>query len=363
MATSSSPTAPKSPAPENKQGLLPPEEQFWQRYSPHHEAPLSGITSFAIHVLAIPLMLLIGWLVIKLGLGQDTKPVPVDVVQMLGGGGGSPRGQGTGGSDAGSQPMPGDERGDNTDDAKKPETQPPNERPRLSPADATQVASEFNDDPTVKRLIQEGTAASQGLFALEQGTREKLRRNVNPGAGQGGSGTDGGKDTGKDKGTGAGRGPGKANLNQREKRILRWAMTFNTRDGRDYANQLQGLGAILAMPLADGKRFEVIRDLSRRPAKGKEEDIAAINRIFWVDDRPESVRSLAIRGLGLSNAPSFFVAFFPEELEEKLLRMELEWMEKKAGRRNEEDIHETRFNVINMGGGKYDVRVAGQTLK
>jgi len=31
---------------------LPPEERFWQHYSPHHEAPLAGVGSFTLHGLA-----------------------------------------------------------------------------------------------------------------------------------------------------------------------------------------------------------------------------------------------------------------------------------------------------------------------
>ena len=87
MATAA-PTGPKK-AP-GKDSLIPPEEAFWQRYSPHHEAPLSGVTSAVLHALVLGLFLFGGWLLWKLGLGHDTKPLPVDVVQMLGGGGGSP---------------------------------------------------------------------------------------------------------------------------------------------------------------------------------------------------------------------------------------------------------------------------------
>src|SRR5687768_17512324 len=89
----------KAPTPATKP-LTAPEETFWQRYSAHHEAPLSGMTSLAIHLLAIPLLLLLGWLIIKLGLGEDSKPLPVAPVQMSGGGG-SPHASDRDASDAG----------------------------------------------------------------------------------------------------------------------------------------------------------------------------------------------------------------------------------------------------------------------
>ena len=27
---------------------VPPEEKFWKHYSPHHEAPVSGVSSMAV---------------------------------------------------------------------------------------------------------------------------------------------------------------------------------------------------------------------------------------------------------------------------------------------------------------------------
>ena len=44
---------------------VPPEEQFWKRYSPHHEAPLSGISSVATHIVLILMILLIAWVASK----------------------------------------------------------------------------------------------------------------------------------------------------------------------------------------------------------------------------------------------------------------------------------------------------------
>src|SRR5439155_4446207 len=72
------------------QSLLPPEEQFWNRYSPHHEAPLSGVTSTILHLLALLLLLGIIWMQNMLKTDELYNPVPVDVVRMkLGGGGGT----------------------------------------------------------------------------------------------------------------------------------------------------------------------------------------------------------------------------------------------------------------------------------
>ena len=77
-------------APATKQ-RVPPEEQFWERYSPHHEAPLSGIGSFAVHFLIAGFLILAGYLG-WLGLGSHRSSLPTDVVRFdpgEGGGGGS----------------------------------------------------------------------------------------------------------------------------------------------------------------------------------------------------------------------------------------------------------------------------------
>jgi hypothetical protein len=133
----------------------------------------------------------------------------------------------------------------------------------------------------------------------------------------------------------------------------RWVLNFETRDGgHDYARQLHVLGAILAIPRPDGQ-YTVIRDLKQRPAQGKIEDIATIRRIFWVDNKPESVQSLA-QALQLDRVPPWVAAFFPEDLERDLLRKELAFKN-----RREEDIRRTYFQVEQKGSG-YDPVVVRQ---
>jgi hypothetical protein len=135
-------------------------------------------------------------------------------------------------------------------------------------------------------------------------------------------------------------------------------MTFNTQNGDDYLNQLRdvkpGKGAILAIPAGNGQ-YEVIEDLAKRPAQGQIKDIGTIKRISWVDDKPESVAGLA-RALGIA-PPQFFIAFFPQELENELARLERDYQG-----RNEDDIEETRF-VVERAADGYHARVVAQTPK
>jgi hypothetical protein len=88
----------------------------------------------------------------------------------------------------------------------------------------------------------------------------------------------------------------------------------------------------------------IYRDLNQKPIKGEVEDIASIKRIFWVDEKKDSIRSLA-EAMDVPVPDGPIVAFFPLELEAELLRKELKFKNKK-----EEDIKETTFRIRSSGG-------------
>jgi hypothetical protein len=206
-------------------------------------------------------------------------------------------------------------------------------------------------DRTIEESERVAAAASQAASQA----RKQLEGLI-AGKGRGGPGSGGGR--GKGKGTGEGdlEGPGKANIGVREKRQLRWTMVFNTRDGRDYVKQLQALGAIVAIP-GPNKEYLVIRDLSKRPVEMQPEDLSKIDRIYWIDDNPQSVESFA-RELRLKHVPELIAAFFPLQLEQELA--EKERRHSRSGR--EDDILETRFQVRQRG-GQYEVVVVSQRVK
>jgi Tol biopolymer transport system component/biopolymer transport protein ExbD len=130
----------------------------------------------------------------------------------------------------------------------------------------------------------------------------------------------------------------------RQQRQLRWTLIFNTLNGQDYLRQLNDLGAILAVPGADDK-YLVIRDLLRRPAEMKAENLAGLDRIYWVDDKPQSVQGLAT-AMALSQTPKHIVALFPQKLERELLDKELMHL---GNRGSEDSIAETRFRIVKHG--------------
>jgi hypothetical protein len=352
------PANPKSAAPTNNQAKPQPkaparpapfEEPFWSRYSPHHEFPLSSATSIALHVLAFVGLIVAGWFVARL---LEKGKLEVDTLEMtVAGGGGKPGGEGNAPGDR--PPVGGAE---NVDAAKNEEAKPtgplPPESLKTPIVDPIEVIVSDKQDG---RTINQANEAIQSLSKLSKDVRSKLFNNIGPGKGQGGPGSGGGRDTGKDKGEGAFQGPGKSKFTSRQQRVLRWIMRFNTLNGNDYRRQLAGLGAILAFPQPNGG-YMVYRDLNQRPIKGEEEDIASIKRIFWVDEKKDSIRSLA-EAMDVPVPDGPIVAFFPEKLEAELLRKELNFKNKK-----EEDIEETHFR-IRQSGASYIPEVTEQHYK
>jgi hypothetical protein len=221
-------------------------------------------------------------------------------------------------------------------------------KPRL---DDSKLADIIPREDKQDGAIAEYTEAMGRLANLEKETQDKLVRSL----GKGGTGSGGGKGGGVGTGTGDARGSGRGTLDERQKRVLRWNLVFDTRNGEDYRLQLQSLGAILGIPLGvggDGKmQYAIARDL-RPPVRPVPEDILAIKRIFWIDNQPESVANLA-RALGLPSAPSVIVAFFPKEVEDRMGRLEAQFAQTRGKAVNA--IQETRFRIVFNGrNGKYE---------
>jgi hypothetical protein len=336
-------------------GALPPEERFWKRYSKHHEFPLSSAGSILLHALVFT-VLIVAWAFIR---GDpDKNKVEVQTLAIepggdlgLPGGANAPATGPAERHEAVTQPAaPLPIQGDNV--PKPALTEPPkpkndiiskSEAPdEFLPAAGTFTTQLAQADEKVSKQVQR---AVQGVAAKGEG-----------GAGKGGKGGQGG--TGSSEGAGHGDGP-PGKLSPRQARQSRWVMIFNTRDGEDYARQLAGLKATIALPMVGEEgQYQVIEDLRRRPVSLRKQDLREIKQIYWIDDKPESVGSLA-RVFGLANAPSYIVAFFPEELEKELLQKELTY--RKAP---EDRIEETRFMVRrNRSTGTYEPVVESQRLK
>ena len=90
MTPTSSPAAPKA---DDKPSLVPPDEQFWVRYSPHHEFPLSSVGTVCLYaVLAVLIWVAAKFLPLLM---TNSEPIPVEPIELVaGGGGGDPNGTG-----------------------------------------------------------------------------------------------------------------------------------------------------------------------------------------------------------------------------------------------------------------------------
>jgi RNA polymerase sigma factor (sigma-70 family) len=136
-------------------------------------------------------------------------------------------------------------------------------------------------------------------------------------------------------------------------RLLRWKIHFDTKDGKDYARQLEALGATLAIPAGEGHRYRVICNLGKRPVESTVEDLGKVDRLFWVEGNARSIRLLS-EELGLKQVPRQIVVFLPKFVEDELLRKELAYEQ-----RAEEDIAETTFQFFRSKKG-FDIRVTSQ---
>lgn len=300
--------------------VLPPDERFWNRYSKNHELPLSGFVSAGLHLGALAL-LLFGVLAL---FGRKDSAISFDVVTID-----EPGGQQ--GHDA--EPLKGvlpsgEVGGVVATRHEQPSVADASQRPDVVPPTPPTIVlpPEGSDLPVPKPAT-----ANRPLPRLAP-----LLRGSPDGIATKGSGT-------------PGQGPGKVGgriLTEREKRQYRWTMLFRHSDVRDYVRQLQALGAILGVQHRD-KRIELINDLSRRPVS-LETATQDPDRIFWMDDHPPSVASLATE-LQLRKMPWRFIAYFPEALEQRLLERELAYG-RSFGRNSEAAIHETKFEVTFRSG-------------
>jgi hypothetical protein len=336
----------KSNSKPHEKNVVPAEEPFWRRYSPHHEFPLSSLTSIVAHVLAVGVLVVAG-ILFRDFFRERSTPLPMDVVDA--GGGGDPKGiEGATGS-------PAVQHGAET--TKDTEPAPAPEAPKTDLKDVTPDPLDMPElkGPDSARIINESQRAVSDLKAVGEDVRKQLFRGLAKGGerskGKGGPGTGGGLGSGEGTGTGPGRGDG--SLSTRERRALRWQLNFRVHSPEDHLQQFQALGAILAVQKPGGGFW--VFDLNKGWHHPREvNDLSKINRIFWIDREPHAIAGIS-RVLNVP-PPPYLIAFFPEPLENKMKVME----EKYRGRPEDEINEHLMFDVVPRGGG-YDVVIGGQS--
>lgn len=329
MSTSAAPQTPP-PGP-----LAPPDEEFWEKYSPHYEFPLSSIGSIAMHIGALAIFIGLLWLLARFTI-SDKTPIPMRAMTVVGDGEG-PDGRGEGGG----QPMV-----ENTD-------------PLMSPMDPMKAVPEIplEDVKKIEQFFPKLPAPDEGLRPEELDTAKKVtrlnddirkiildgmsgKRGKGPGDGEGKSGVEG-------KGA-SNTGDATSSTN----RAVRWELNFKTENGKDYLGQLSAMKATLVIPQPpDFKKTRAYKDLSS--PVGQAFTMEEMPGLYFVDDDPASANKIA-RALGLDFAPPLFIAFFPKDVEEELARKERAYRGRK-----ESEIFSTKFKVL-IRDGKPEFAVVDQ---
>lgn len=291
--------------------LTPPGEQFWKRYSPHYEFPLSSLGSLAMHVAFVAAFVGLLWLLARFTISEKT-PVPMHAMTVV---------------------------GTNTDEGPLAQQVDalPERKEAVSLETRREVAAEWHDSLPPVRDLDPGLRPEDLPSIIRAANLSDELRKALAGAKQVVPGT------GK-------AGAGKVGPSSSTSRACRWELVFNTKDGKDYVAQLAVMKAALLMT-RDGKAFSVYKDLSHPKAEAFRRE--ELPELHFIDDDAESVGKVA-KVLGLDYAPKSFIAFFPKDIEEELAAKE-----KAFRNRKESEIFSTKFRIL-IRDGKPSITVIDQ---
>ncbi len=279
----------------------PIEEKFWKRYSPHHELPLSSVSSVAVHALGIVALIAFAVLAGEWNVRNSRNGLPVSSL-----------------NDPSDEPP--------TPSETPHAAGPIQSRVNVSPGAPGQVENQVNS-ARPKRLDVRSGAPPIPLPSLPPASNDRLINAAREASSLLGEVSDRigvvnapvPSPRSTDGSLGRPDGAGKL-AGIRADRIRRWQVNFTVTGPEDHLKQLAGLGAIVALPDAAG-RYHVYRDLARRPPVGNVEDISKINRIWFIDSNAETATAIA-RALGMQGSPTRLIAFFPQALEDKMAALE-----------------------------------------
>jgi hypothetical protein len=296
---------------------------FWERYSPNGELAWSSAMSLGLLAFLgiLPLVVLTPFA------HRDPTPPAVDVL-VVGEDENAPSGEGEGFEDRAAMAA-----------AEPQASEPLPKEPVVSEIEQVKElekpAAEVKPVDRGRELAEETAVAQSALDRLSQ-AQAQLNANLNQG---------------KSEGTG---GSGGSGARGRGARVARWVLHFNTRSTKHYLAQLDGLGAEIAFP-AVGNRWQYFLDASSNKRRSEVRDLSSETRLYWVDEKPESLRGVA-EELGIP-VPPFMIVFLPVDLEDRMLKLELAYQNL-----GEEEIRRTDFEVVTRA-GQYDVRVTRQIPK
>lgn len=320
------------------QSIFMPEESIWKRYSSHQEFPLSMAASVVLHLFAAGIVVLGSVLVFRFG----NKDVPSDLEAVVfAGGGGS--GDGIGDPD-GPEMLQAALKFDPSASAELP--------PDINPEDYTKIEAE--GDIKVEKQMEEQAKIQEQL------ARGERRAGLTGDRGEGGSGRGGGQGDGFGGGYGDGVGPGR-NTSKRSLRQSRWTIVLPREDPDLFKRKLIQIKAILLIPEGSSvASFKINENLEKMPPEFKPIDqkgINAYNRLWYMSHDKVDCDYIA-RSMYLKDSPRWFAIFIPQDLEQEMLRQELN--HKKM---SEDEINNKKWITIfdvDRRGDSWDVRVRYQ---
>jgi len=340
--------------------LVPPDERFWQRYSPHHEAILSAVGSLTLHGLVIGIPILFIAVLGILGAGSaEMQPPKMDVVQLVGTGGDGMEGGGDvsplGSADGANQKEAVEQKNETLIPAAEADSKLndlPNPVPTVVEPAVTEEPKSLEDlSAELNRIGKEATKLQEPPPA-PKAVRKTSTRPAGVATGQAGGtglgGSGGGSGTGKGKGKGDGSGglPGRA-MTKQEVFAQRWRFDLSG-NGKEHADKLTAAGVILVVHNRFNHAF-VIKDLRRRPLEADQGyPVQFKDAVKWYN---RSRQSIALLGQHLSINPdliSQLELLLPKEREEKMAEAEAAFARKQGRAMNQ--VTETWFDFRLVNG-------------
>ncbi len=312
------------------EGVL--EQPFWERYNSRLEMPISITMAILIPVLLAALVIFFSYL---LPSSKDNTPPAMTWLD-----GEDDTGVGSAGDGGVDQPLALGQPPQQSDFQRLPKE-----------VDIAQVKEEIGSirvDESTDADISDSMAAA--IATLNKDLRDKIagsRKGSGNAAGSGGN-------------EGTGTGIGGTGSDSTRSRALRWVIKFDTRTGKDYLEQIAGLGGEVMLQVNnDNRRMYLFKD--PRNAAGRviasDAELQRLNTLLRFEDiRRTSVEAVS-DALNLGYVPPMFLVYFPKKLEQKLDLLERQYQNK-----DPKQIRETVYKVVRRG-GEYDLYVLNQILK
>jgi hypothetical protein len=342
-------------APEKSKPLLPPDEKFWQRYSPRREFPLAGMTSFFLHGLAIGILILAAFLLMLRRESENNKPPRMDGVILdtagdgLEGAGAAPGLKGDGTEVTAKQKEP--EVTENLPDSKNKLLDVPS--PELEVLSPVILPPETSGD-ILADLATIGKEADKHTKEEAKTPQIKMPTSAKGEGGKGGSGGGPGKGT-KGSGPGSGGGVGRQ-LTRVEIFARRWRFALSG-EGKEHADIWNSVGVTLGF-FDPQRKFLIVKDLSQRPVHTKADNPQNYFGVvvMWENHKADSVTKLA-KELKLPFIPTQVFMMLPQDREQLMADVEADYARKQG--RNPARIEATWFD-FRLRGGVYEPVVIRQ---